>query len=54
MFPTWSIAALAVVAAAVWTFVAIREWSPEGGRRPAPRLAAEPTRTPASSGTLSR
>ena len=54
IFPTWSVAALAVVAAVIWSFVAIRERSPAGGRRPEPRLAVEPARTSASSGTVSR
>ncbi|MFN9367583.1 MAG: hypothetical protein ACK6CT_02290 [Planctomycetia bacterium] len=52
MFPTWSVAALAVVAAVVWTFVVIGERSDAGGRRPAARLAAEPAPAHAPSETF--
>lgn len=41
-FPSGSIVALAVVATAVWTLVAVREYVQPGSRRPELRLAAEP------------
>lgn len=54
MFPTWSVVALAVVAAVVWTFVAIGERPGVNGRRAAPRLATEPPPSTAPSGTNTR
>ena len=54
MFPTWSVAALAVVAAAVWTCVALGERSLRATPRSAHRLAAEPARAADPPGTVSR
>lgn len=54
VFPTWSVVALAVVAAVVWTFVAIGERPGVNGRRAAPRLATEPPPSTAPSGTNTR
>lgn len=54
VFPTWSVVTLAVVAAVVWTFVAIGERPGINGRRAAPRLAAEPPPSTVPSGTNTR
>jgi hypothetical protein len=54
MFPTWSVVTLAIVAAVVWTFVAIGERPGLGRRHPAPRLATEPPPSTAPSGTTPR
>jgi hypothetical protein len=50
-FPTGSIVALAVVAAAVWTLVAVREYAAPDSRRPELRLAAEPAGSAAAEAT---